>query len=355
MSEHKFYDWDKTMSYQTGIQGEQCLVLGAKDIGKTFGLRVKCIKRYLSHGEIFCEICRTENEVKVVAPGYFEKIVEKGFFEKHLFKVEKKCGYIAKRPAEGQKPEWELICYFVALSSFQAEKKRTFRRPRRFIFDEAVIDVKDRYHHYLPEEFFILSNLLDSISRQQPKDDYVYNVYLLGNAVDLTCPYLRYYGITKIPKFGYHFYRDKTVLLHYVEPWDADDRRAYTLVGRMLQGYDEAKIMFENEFEDTTGKEIAKKSSNAQYRFAFSWGKMRFGIWVDHKRGIWYVTSKVPKGAENVYTLAKRDSSVNFNMLEKASPLCQFLVKVYYVGGLRYESPHIREAFFEILSFLGIK
>lgn len=355
MGQQRFYDWDKTMSYQTGTQGEICLVLGAKDIGKTFGLRLKCINRYLKHQEIFCEICRTENEVKAVAPGYFNKIIEQGFFKDHIFKVEKKCGFISKRPAEGEKPSWELICYFVALSSFQAEKKRTFTRPRRFIFDEAVIDTKDKYHRYLHEEFFILANLLDSISRQQPHDDYAYNVYLLGNAVDLTCPYLRYLGINKLPEFGYSYYKNKTVLLHYVEPWDAQDRRAYTLVGRMLEGHEESKIIFDNEFEDTTGREIAKKSSNAQYRFALVWGKMKFGIWIDSKRGIWYVTSKVPKGSPNIYTLAKRDSTLDYSVIDKANPLYQMLIKIYFIGGLRYESAHIREAFFEVLSFLGVR
>lgn len=350
-----YYDWQATMSRQTGTDGEICLVLGAKDIGKTFGLRKKCVERFLRAGETFCEICRTKTEMEAVAPGYFDKLQSAGYFRDHIFKTEKGCGYIAKAPVEDERPEWRLICYFVALSSFQQEKKRTFVRPRRFIFDEAVIDAKDRYHRYLPDEFLILANLLDTISRQQPKDEYRYNVYLLGNAVDLTCPYLRHLGISKIPSFGYSFYKHRTVLLHYVEPWDADDRRAYTLVGRMLDGHDESKVMFDNEFADTTGREIAKKSSNAKYRFCLVWNRLKFAVWIDSKRGIWYVSSRCPKDAQNVYTLAKRDSTVDYSMLDKTSPLTRLLVNVYYIGGLRYESAHLREAFFEVLSFLGVR
>lgn len=342
------------MSYQTGTNGEVCLVLGAKDIGKTYGLRKKCIERFIKHPEeLFCELCRTENELKAVAPNYFSKVAEE--FPAYIFKTEKKCGYMAKRPAEGERPRWQLLCYFVSLSSFQQEKKRTFVKPKRFIFDEAVIDTKDRYHRYLPEEFFILMNLLDSISRQQPGDDYQYYVYLLGNAVDLTCPYLRYLGISKLPDFGFSYYKNKSVLLHYVEPWDAEDRRAYTLVGRMLAGHDESRVIFDNEFEDTTGKEISKKTSNAQYRFALAWGKVKFAVWIDMKRGLWFINSRVPKGAENVYTLAKRDSTINYQVIDRASPLMRTLVKIYYIGGLRYESAHLREAFFEVLTFLGVR
>lgn len=352
----RYYDWQKTMSYQTGTNGEHCIVIGGKDIGKTFGLRLKCIDRFIKAGERFCEICRTNVERDEVAPGYFDKIQSEGYYTDYVFEVRKNCGYIAKAPAnEHDKPEWELICYFVALTNFQREKKRTYVKPKRFIFDEAVIDVKDRHHRYLPDEFLILANLLDSISRQQPGDGYNYYVYYLANAVDFSCPYLVNMGITKLPKFGYTFYRDKTVLVHYVEPWDSQDRKAYTLVGRMLEGHDESKIIFDNEFADTTGGEIMRKTGNARYRFAFKWGRMTFAIWIDRKHALWFVTSKLPKGAKNVYTLAKRDSNVNLQVMQRTEPLAKMIVEIYKIGGLRYESAHIRESFFEVLSFMGVK
>lgn len=350
-----FYNWDKTFSYQTGTNGEICEVLGAKDIGKTFGLRLKCIERFIKHKRKFVEICRTNEELKAVIVGYFDKITSEGFFQDYIFKTERGCGYIARKPICDEKPEWELICYFIALTNFQREKKRTYDKPERFIFDEAVIDTKDRYHRYLPDEFLILANLLDSVSRQQPGDDYQYRLYILGNSVDLTCPYLRYLGIDKIPSFGYHYYKDKTVLLHYVEPWDAEDRKAKTLVGRMLSGNEESKVIFDNVFQDTTNGEISKKTQSAKYRYAIRWGKMTFALWADKKTGTWYVSSKVPKGAKNVYTLTKRDSSANYDAIDRANPLLDLVNRLFYAGLLRYESAHIRESFFEVLAFIGIR
>lgn len=351
----RYYDWQNTMSRQGKTIGEIALVLGAKDIGKTFGLRKVCVERFIRHEELFCEICRTNEELKAVQHGYFDKLQNAGFFKDYIFKTEKNSGYIALRPVDDEKPVWRLLCYFVALTNFQREKKRTFICPRRFIFDEAVIDTKDRYHRYLPDEFLILANLLDSISRQQPNSDYDYYLYILGNSVDLTCPYLRNLGINRIPKFGYSYYKNKTVLLHYVEPWDAADRRALTLVGRMLEGHDESKVIFDNEFSDTTGKEISRKTSNAKYNFAFRWGKITFAIWIDSKRALWFVTTKTPKDAKNIYTLAKKDSSVDYQAIERSAPIIDLLTQIYYIGGLRYESPATREAFFEVLSFIGIK
>lgn len=352
----RFYDWDKTFSYQTGTNGEICLVAGGKDIGKTFGLRKKCVERFIKAGERFCEICRTKEEQKSVMVGYFDKLQNEGFFPEYVFKCEKSTGYIARKPAsDDDSPDWKVICYFVALTAFQQEKKRTYVKPTRFIYDEAIIDTKDRYHRYLPDEFLILANLLDSISRQQPHDDYQYRVYLLGNAVDLTCPFLRFNGVERMPEFGYHWYKNKTVLFHYVEPWDAQDRKAYTLVGRMLAGHDESKVIFDNEFQDTTGGEIMRKTSAAKYAYALRWGKVTFAIWIDYGKGYFFITTKLPKRAQNVYTLAKSDSSVNYQVVERADSLMKLLTEIYRLGGLRYESASVREAFFEVLGFLGIK
>lgn len=350
-----YYDWDKTMSYQTGTNGEICFVLGAKDIGKTFGLRKKCIERFLKTGEIFTEFCRTKEELKRVMPGYFDKLQSAGFFLDYVFKCEKNAGYIAKRPKrEKDKPDYSLICYFVALTNFQMEKKRTFVAPKRIIFDEAIIDVKDRVHRYLKDEFLILANLLDSVTRQQPNGENYY-LYLLGNSVDISCPYFRNLGITKIPDFGYTYYKGKTVLVHNVEPWDADERKVNTLVGRMLEGHEESKVIFDNVFSIEDDEAISKKSSNAKFAFAIIWGKQPFALWADHKLGLWWVSEKLPKQANNVYALTKKDMTINYQLVKRTDHLMQLVSSLYYAGCLRFESPYIREAFFEILQFLGIK
>ena len=353
----RFYDWDATFSRQVGQNGEICIVCGGKDIGKTFGLRLKCVERFLKAGETFVELCRTEIEKQKVSAGYFSKLQAEGFFSDYVFKCESGCGYIARKPVtDDDSPQWQLLMYFVSLTAFQQEKKRTYVKPSRFIFDEAFIDTKDRYHRYLPDEFLILANLLDTVSRQQPNDDYQYRVYLLGNAVDLTCPYLRFNGLTKLPKtYGYYWYKNKTVLFHYVEPWDAEQRKTQTLVGRMLAGNEESKVIFDNKFEGVNDKTIAKKSSQAKYAFALKWQKTTFAIWIDYKRGYYYINTKLPAQVCNVYTLVKQDATPNYPIIEKTNGLLQLLLDVFKMGGLRYETPWIRESFFEILTFLGVK
>ena len=348
----RFYDWQATFSRQTGTNGEICIVAGGKGIGKTFGFRLECIRRFITKGETFCEICRSDAEMKKVVGGYASKLQAEGFFTDYEFKTDRENLYMK---LAGSEDAFELVCEFVSLTAFQSNKKRTYHKPRRIVFDEFIIDTKDRYHRYLPDEVLIFANLLDTITRQQPDDDYRYNVFLIGNAVHMTCPYFHFLGIVKLPSFGYHWYRNKTVLFHYVEPWDADERRARTLVGRMLAGSDESKVIFDNEFADTSGGQIKRKSKNARFAFCVKWGKMDFGIWIDYRYGYVYITEKVPKDAKAVYALTKRDGTVNHQIAEKGSSLLNMITKAFYVNGLRYESAHVREAFFEVLSFLGVK
>ena len=152
-NKRKYYDWHATLSRQTGSQGEVCLVIGAKNIGKTFGLRKQCINDFLKNGDKFCEICRTKDEKKLVAPGYFSKFAELETFKGYIFKSNSNEGYIAKEPPRDdngeyiEKPNWQQCCYFIALTMFQTEKKRTFSGIRRYIFDEAVIDNKTATTH----------------------------------------------------------------------------------------------------------------------------------------------------------------------------------------------------------------
>lgn len=358
----RHYDWQATFSRQVGTQGEVCIVVGAKGIGKTYGLRLACINDYIRHKRRFAEVCRTKEELKGVRQDYFGKLKAQGEFDGYLFKVEGQAGYIARdlgdEDDKGRREHtpWELMCYFVALTAFQTEKKRTYEGIYRFIFDEALIDAKDRYHRYLPDEFLILGNLLDTMSRQQPGEDYrPYRLYLLGNACDLTAPYMRYAGIDRIPDFGYHWFNKKYTLLHYVEPWDEAEREAGTLVGRMLNGLDESDMVFGNRFAETKSGYIAKRPGTARHAFSVRWGKVTFAVWIDYKKALTYIDRKPPKGMPNTISVAKRDATIDYQAVGKGAPYLNMLSASFYAGLLRYDSQVTQELFFSILDFLGIR
>ena len=61
----KYYDWEKTLSYDADVT----MVIGARGVGKTFGLRRQFIRDYLRHEWRFVEVTRYKNELSGVSDG----------------------------------------------------------------------------------------------------------------------------------------------------------------------------------------------------------------------------------------------------------------------------------------------
>lgn len=351
----KVYDTSGIHSRQTGTNAETVMIIGAKNSGKTFNIRIDCIDDYIKNGRRFVEISRSRDEMQDVAAGYFDRIQAEGLYSGWIFKTDSRCGYIAREPIDDETPEWDIMCYFVSLSLFQRAKRRSnYVNVCNAIFDEFIIDLRDRYHRYLPDEFSILTNVLNSVFRPFPNDGIRRYLYMMANSCDLACPYLRHYGIDKVPRFGYNFYKSKHVLLHYIEPWDAESNRLHTMIGRMMEGAEDAS-MFDNLFDTGDSSLICDKSPASTFAFGFIFQKARFGIWHDSHEHIWYVTDRIPNNERTVFALTKKDGTIDYQVISRSDDLMKMLGKVFYAGGLRYTSYSIREEFFTILDYLGIK
>ena len=351
-----FYDWNKTLSYDADVT----MVVGARGIGKTYGLRLQFIRDYLKDGSRFVELVRHKNELSDFSATYFNRIDENEEFKDYIFKTTPRYAYIAKRPENKDvKPNWELIGYFGALTEAQAMKKRTYSKVKRMLLDEAVIDKRlDRYHRYLPNEYGILANILDSVSRErsETKHNKRCRVYLLGNACDLLNCYFAAYGINEVPKYGYSWHKNKTMLLHYVKDADyADAKARETVAGRMLADTADELVASANEFLMNSNDFVFKKPKWAKFHFGIVYKDLRFGIWIDAKEGYYYVTDKIPKNAQPIFALTASDNKVNYIMARRAEGALHNFTDLYYLGIIRYETPYLKERFIEVLNLFGVR
>lgn len=354
----KYYDWQKTLSFNADIT----MVITARGMGKTYGLRKQCVKDFLKDGSRFVEITRFKNELTGVADGYFSKLVLNKEFPNYIFKTEGKKGYIARQTQQdlknNVKPEWELICYFVALSDMQAMKKRTFVNVYRIIMDESILDFNDRFHRYLPNEWNVLANMVDSVSRENTNETRLHppKLYLLANACDLINPYFTTFQINEPPNYGYTWYYNKTFLLHYMEPGEyAENKLTKTLAGKMFSLTNEKEMAAGNKFLNADTDFIERKSSNAEYQFAIKANGLVFAVWEDNDQGLLYITSKIPRKTDKpVYALTYQDNKIDYVAVEKNSLLLRSLVDLYYSDCLRYESIALREQFLTTMKLYGI-
>lgn len=353
-----YYDWDGVFSRQANGNGRFAMVLGARSIGKTFGLRLRCIQDNIKRGKRYIELVRNASELEdsgSIRDGYFGRIQELGFYKNWLFKVDGNKGYIA-RDEGNDKPQWQELMRFVALSKFQRMKKGTFSRIGRIVLDEFVIDRRDRYAHYLRDEYGLLAEMISTITREDNSNADA-KVYLLGNAVDFAgCPYFEALGIDEVPSFGFHWYKNKTVLLHYVSPDEYKLEQDQTLAYKLLDGTAEHRTMFANEFLRTNSDYIAQKTKDARYAYSISFLGRVISVWIDYKGGSVYITDKAPKGKDNmVYALTTEDNRINYLMVRRTSTVIKSLVDLYYQGYVYYETMGVREHFQAVMNFLGVR
>ena len=360
-----FYDWHKTLSYDADVT----MVIGARGVGKTFGIRTQCIKDWIKDGSRFVEVVRFKNELSGVSDGYFNRTGDQSEFDKYIFKTDARYAWIAEKPLESSdgerkvKPEWHLIGYFIALSDAQRMKKRTFDKVRRIIFDESILEKSDRYHNYLPNEFGILANLVDTVSRERADTDSLRpRIYLLGNACDLSNPYFAAYGVGTDLRFGYRWYAQKTFLLHYVDAGDyAAEKLEGTVAGRMMKGTSAAKVAISNEFVGVTNEFVSRKPSRAKFSFGIVCEGKEYGIWVDLQGGLYYVTNKLPKDANSetfnkpIFALTVADNKINYIAAKRANKTLSYFAEMYYINLVRYDSVQTKSDFMTVLAMFGIR
>lgn len=351
-----YYDWQKTFSYDADVT----MVVGARGVGKTFGLRMQFIRDFIKDGSRFVELTRYKNELFGVSNGYFNRVGDQKEFKDYVFKTNTSNAYIARKDSKDAKGKynWLTIGYFVALSDAQRMKKRTFDHVRRILLDEAIIDKFDRYHTYLPNEYGILANIVDTVSRERADTDGIRpRVYLLGNAVDFANPYFSAYKVSSKMEFGYKWYANKTFLLHYVESREYSQEKALgTVAGRMMTRTGEASTAINNEFQLDSKEFVERKPGRAKFMFGIYLNGNRFGIWADYEEGLYYVNSKVPRGEENkVYTLTRSDSTINMMAARRADKVMKGFCELWYLGLVRYDTLDVKMRFNEVLDIFGIR
>lgn len=345
----QFFEWGPVLSRQAPIT----MVVGARGLGKTYGLRKACIEQFLKKGVCFVEVARFKSEQKQVQRGYFDRVGQE--FTGCEFEVRGSEGFVWRgKTTEKGKKLWERVCYFVSLTELQTTKKRTFDNVKNIIFDESVIDRTDRYHRYLPNEWELLAGLVDSCSRERGDSKIHPSLFLLGNAVDLANPYFQRIGLMDEPQIGYHWFLKKLFLLVVPEAKEySQAKEAETLAGRMLAGTAAGEAANWNKFSSEFAGVIAKKPSSARFEVGLRWKDEEFGLWFDDHEGRYYITSKIPRGGKTL-ALSIGNVAVNTPLVQKNASFIRSIVSLASIDGLRFESLGLRSQFFTACGLLNL-
>lgn len=361
-----YIDWHKILSKDAAYT----LVIDARTRGKTFGLRYQCaLQDYPKRHKRFVELVRTKEQLKgsdSLQSGYYDKMLSQlgsgGAINGWMLDTYGKTARIARRPKDDGKPDWDTLGYFLALTDAGNIKNRSnsFADVRRFIFDEALLDRSlDRMHDYLPGEVAAVSSIMTSVSRERPDtpDADRPRLYLLGNAVDLSCPWLAHFGITDVPPYGFSWHYDHRCLLWYGPPsreWaSAQDS---SVSGGLVAGLEHAASSNLNEFSTIDENFLGLPPKGSTFEMGLVYKGAQLGIWCDMREGYYYVRQGLPKDTQNraIYALTSSDSRPNYIQARRAQKSLRAFVDLYYMGIVRYESVMVRDTFLRALSAYGL-
>ena len=342
------------------------MIIGARNLGKTFTVRERCFKWWLTEGERFCIVGRHENRLPELCDGYLDKVFDRtedrlirDFVKKNKPRTVLERGVLKLVTVqEGAKPVKTVIGYAVDIAVKQHAKDRTFFNVRNFVMDEAIIEPEDlRYTRYLTDEYGNLVSVINSVTREDVDNKKKPRVFLLGNAADLINPWFKECGINEIPAFGMHWYLNKTFLLDYENPndYDTGDRVNNTLAGRALRHREDSRMSEGNEFT-VNDDFIAKRPRGAEHECGFIYRGEVFGVWVDYADGLTYIDSRFVKNIGcPMFALTTRDNRVNYLAANESRRAMRELVERYGLGLVRFESIGKRERFTRMLKDFGVR
>lgn len=362
-----YIDWPLILSKDAPYN----LIIDARTRGKTFGLRYQCALRdYPKRHKRFVELARTKEQLKgsdALQVGYYEKMYsalpDDALLSKYLLDTHGRIARIAQRPKDDEKPHWDTLGYFLALSDAGSIKNRSnsFADVRRFIFDEALLDRRiDRVHNYLPNEVEAVASIMTSVSRENvntPDADRP-RLYLLGNAVDLTCPWLAHFGITDVPPYGFSWHFGGRCLLWYGPPDDSwANAQEQSISGGLLAGTLTSAANNLNEFVTLDSAYFGTVPKGANFSFGVAYQGDTFGVWLDTREGYYYVCAGLPKDTSNkpIYALTASDARPNYIMARRAQKSLKGFVDLYYMGIVRYSDHATRAKFLQALSLFGVR
>ena len=268
-----YYSLDKVISYNALLN----FLIGERGVGKTFSTKEFVIKQIKKHGDEFVYIRRYKTEIEE-ALGKNDN--DRKFFEQIKSKFPNDE---LKNTSEQFLCNGKICGYALPLSTANILKGSSFNKVKTIIFDEFIID-KGCYH-YLQNEVEQLLDIIETIARLRD-----IRVLFLGNAISITNPYFNYFNITLPYNKDIKLFKDNLILVNYIRNDKYREVKKTTRFGKLVDGTPYGKYAIDNEFLRDSKSFIQKKTPNCKFYFKVFYKKCYFGIWIDYKEQLMFVS-----------------------------------------------------------------
>lgn len=324
-----FYDYDKLLSYNALLN----FVVAERGVGKTYGAKKMCIKRFLRDGSQFVYIRRYKTELETATSTFFDQLRNNHEFEGHKLEVKKSKKFITFYCDE------KVCGYGIALSTANILKSTEFPDVRMIIFDEFMLD--EGCYRYLGNEVVQFLETWETIARLRDVP-----VIFLGNAVSTSCPYFSFFDIS-IP-YGSEFktFKDGMILFNYAKSIEYQEAKKQTRFGMIVSGTNYERYAIGNEWLRDSKAFIRKKNSGCHLWSVIHVDGEDFGVWLDKKNGDIFVSRDYNPDFPCRFAFNKDDHDETSVLQARQSPWFKLLINAYRQAKLFFETQAVKTVVF---------
>lgn len=336
-----YYSFEKIDSFNASYN----LVAGGRGIGKTYGCKKKVIKNFIRRGEMFIYLRRYKSELVDAKNTFFADVAKE--FPEWEFRVNGNQAEIAPADtADMKKRPWQVIGYFVALSTAAFKKSVSYDVVTTIIFDEFIIE--RGAVTYLPNEEKIFKDFYSTVDRYQDKT----RVFFLANAVSISNPYFLAWRIFPDEEGEFVFRSPRRsggyfVVAQFPDSAEFESQVYETDFGQFIAGTEYAEFAISNTFADNNDEMVGEKPSSAKYQFTLETRVSKFSVWYSPRTQLYYALSKLPK-SEIVFVLDAAKMGEGKALIGFSDRPLANLRTAFRTGRIKFDHPATRNSFAEI-------
>lgn len=334
-----YYNPSEVFSYGRPLN----YLIGGRGIGKTYGMKAFCIRKFLKKGKKFVWLRRYEQEL-LKMESFFDKV--KQDFPDVQFEVAKnKIWYF--------KINNKIAGYGMEMSKWNTYKGLEFDDVETIVLDEFIIE--NRLYRYLSNEPEPLLNMADTIWRNL--DNPSARIVCLGNSDDLSNVYFTYFKIPPDIPFGITIHHNGMIAVERNHDKEfATARRERTLMGKLTDGTNYATMAIDNTSKGITDNFVEKKSPYSEMVCILVIKGREFGVWRDYTEGKFYISHKLNPNYRIKYVMSMDDMKPNLQLVtnwKKEFHLSE-IIKAMKNGYLFYEDLQLRNIMLELFSSMPL-
>lgn len=340
---NKFYTCKKVLSYNTPF----IFTLGNRSIGKTFGWTKRNIDVFLAKRRKFIYVRRYEEDLKRVAPSFFDAVAFK--FPGHEFAVKGngKSGTIFR--VDGM-----VAGMTIALSTATKFKSISLPDYDTIMFDEFLTEDDT----YLPDEVGKALGLYQTVARGdgkpiRPEVKFVF----IANNVSMNNPYFRELKIRERIRPGtkYTVDTDRAWVVELTNNAEIANEIVQTPFGKMIAKTRYGDFALKSEFYLDNNNFVEKPSGDSRYLCTLQYMGKQYGVYDYYNSGFVWISTKVDKKCKLIFALTTNDHQPNYTMLYKAkyNDVIRFMQFAFENALMRFDNGDSKSMFMDFMSLLG--